>query len=488
MRKIFVFAALLVGAIMAAPEADRVSSLPELNESLPSKHYSGYLNATGGSFLHYYAVEAIEVSPAEAPVVLWMNGGPGCSSMDGWGYELGPFHFKDYNTTGPTLKLNPHTWARIANLVFLEAPPGVGFSYREDGNYTISDSENARNNYAAVKYLFAEKFPEWKTNKFFVAGESYGGIYVPTLAYEIFTHHELTNFQGILVGNGVTSHTYDDFRHGDLAFDHGHGLISEEIFTDIIKYCYTNASRNDDKCNTQTDMYDLQTGLLNFYGAYYKCFEQPSQRWKHIPSLRRSLERQAKKSGTTVNEILGKRGLGVVPPSPPGGQVPCIDSTTMTTYLNKAEVKAALHVHSELTWSICYEINYVEDVFSVVYIWKALINAGKPVLFYSGNVDRAVPYTGTMAWIASGGWNKTHATTAWNFEDPSYPYGPQVGGLYEKYADHFTFIRVNGAGHMVPQFRPAAAFFMFKEYMTSINATSSGEYNAAVRPFALGRN
>ena len=145
--------------VLGAPQKDQVTSLPGLAAQLPSLHYSGYLTALNGSHLHYYLVQAIEVAPATAPLVLWMNGGPGCSSMDGWGYEQGPVHFKDFNSSGPELALNPHTWARIANLVFLEAPPGVGFSYRDDGNYTISDSGNARNNLAAVLDLLTNKFP-----------------------------------------------------------------------------------------------------------------------------------------------------------------------------------------------------------------------------------------------------------------------------------------------------------------------------------------
>jgi len=81
--------------------------------------------------------------------------------MDGWGYELGPFHFKNFNSSGPDITLNPYTWSRRANLIFLEAPPGVGFSYRSDGNYTITDTQNAANNLAAVQDFLFNKFPEF---------------------------------------------------------------------------------------------------------------------------------------------------------------------------------------------------------------------------------------------------------------------------------------------------------------------------------------
>ena len=70
--------ALLVSACCAAPSADVIASLPGWPTGLvlPSTQYSGYLDASDGVHLHYWFVEA-EVDAANAPVVLWLNGGPG---------------------------------------------------------------------------------------------------------------------------------------------------------------------------------------------------------------------------------------------------------------------------------------------------------------------------------------------------------------------------------------------------------------------------
>jgi len=86
---------------------DQIVSLPGFNADLPSKHYSGYLNVTGtGSHLHYYLAQS-ESDPANDPTVFWFNGGPGCSSMDGWAYEQGPF---EISKDGSTLTLRPYRW------------------------------------------------------------------------------------------------------------------------------------------------------------------------------------------------------------------------------------------------------------------------------------------------------------------------------------------------------------------------------------------
>jgi carboxypeptidase C (cathepsin A) len=94
------------------------------------KQYSGYLeiNPSTGKRLHYWFIESFHDAEKD-PVVLWMNGGPGCSSMDGLFYEMGPMHFFGADSRDLTLTFNPYTWTKKASMIFLEAPAGVGFSY-----------------------------------------------------------------------------------------------------------------------------------------------------------------------------------------------------------------------------------------------------------------------------------------------------------------------------------------------------------------------
>ena len=146
---------------------------------LPSRHYSGYLDISDArdesKMLHYWFVEAEQVDPATAPVTLWLNGGPGCSSMDGFFYEMGPLHVNDRDFT--VLDHNPHAWTTISNMIYIEAPVGVGFSYHTLGDQmeSLNDNSTAAMNYMALKRFF-QGFPEYKQNPLYLSGESYAGI------------------------------------------------------------------------------------------------------------------------------------------------------------------------------------------------------------------------------------------------------------------------------------------------------------------------
>ncbi|KAF7131557.1 hypothetical protein RHSIM_Rhsim09G0071300 [Rhododendron simsii] len=113
--------------VLREQELDRVVKLPG-QPPVSFQQYSGYVtvNESHGRALFYWFYEAME-NPETKPVLLWLNGGPGCSSI-GYGAleELGPFLSQKGK---PELMFNNHTWNKAANLLFLESPVGVGFSY-----------------------------------------------------------------------------------------------------------------------------------------------------------------------------------------------------------------------------------------------------------------------------------------------------------------------------------------------------------------------
>ena len=104
--------------------------------------------------MHYWFIES-QQDPSTDPVVLWLNGGPGASSLGGLLYENGPFSIND---DGETLRRNPFSWNQHANMLYLESPVGVGFSFNSSGTYTSGDFLQARDNHEAL-LRFYEKFP-----------------------------------------------------------------------------------------------------------------------------------------------------------------------------------------------------------------------------------------------------------------------------------------------------------------------------------------
>jgi hypothetical protein len=205
-------------AVTPAAAADAVTGLPGWETDagaalpLPSKHFSGYLPVGDGSddrHIHYYHIEA-EIEPEKAPLILWLNGGPGSSSLFGMFTEVGQLVFnrdslRTNSTEAPRLFRNPESWTTFANMVFLESPVGVGWSYcaasLSSGKPCVcNDTSTANENHDAL-LAFTARHPSLKDRPFFVSGESYAGIYIPTLA-EVIMNKGGMNLQGMAVGNG----------------------------------------------------------------------------------------------------------------------------------------------------------------------------------------------------------------------------------------------------------------------------------------------
>lgn len=134
----------------------------------------------GTKELFYWFVEC-QKDPDDAPLILWTNGGPGCSGLAGFLTENGPFRV-GYN--GTSLVHNTHSWNKLANMVFIEQPAGVGFSHYSAGHFEYSDQQCATDNRMFIMKFF-ERYPALQNHPFYLSSESYGGHYLPTLAKEL---------------------------------------------------------------------------------------------------------------------------------------------------------------------------------------------------------------------------------------------------------------------------------------------------------------
>lgn len=516
--KIFFFVASIcllvnVALIGAAPESALVSQLPGFHGSLPSKHYSGYVtivdSAKTEKNLFYYFVVS-ERNPSKDPVVLWLNGGPGCSSLDGLIYEHGPFNFEAGKSKGrmPILHLNPYSWSKVSNVLYLDSPAGVGFSYSKNTSLYITGDKQTASDTQKFLLKWFQEFPEFVSNPFFVSGESYAGVYVPTLSAQIVNgiksgEKPVINFKGYMVGNGVTDEEFDG--NALVPFTHGMSLISDKIFEETKAACkgkFYQIDENNGSCSTMLSKIDLLVNDINIYDILEPCFHSPNEKNgnginerkkngnSNVPKSFQELG-QTEKPMPVRKRIFGRAWPfrapvreGHVPTWPEilrdyqanvlnnanadsdsnalHGYVPCTDDEVARTWLNNAEVRKAIHAAPESAtgaWELCSDnLDYSHDTGSMIPYHKNLTMQGFRALIYSGDHDMCVPYTGSQAWTSSLGYKTLDEWRPWTSND-------QVAGYLQGYDHNLTFLTVKGAGHTVPEYKPREALDFYGRWL-----------------------
>lgn len=483
-------------------DPDRVSSLPGYNGGvLCWEHFAGYLNASEDHQLFYWYHEAIE-SPAEKPLILWLNGGPGCSSLGGMFTELGPFVL-DANLE---ITLNPFSFNRVANLLFLEQPAGVGFSYP---NVKANDTSTAIDTDLALRYFF-RMHPELTGRPFYVMGESYGGHYVPNTVKQIQESNKLLsphskdriNIRGFAVGNGYTDWHLD--FNANVQNGRYHALTSQSLFEKAEAACQGDYARcfwprEDVECPAacgdavRAASTDAMDGSIDIYDIYEDVCLQDSQarietqlttlmghRRDALLNYHNKIDQQQLEQdggeGTTISTSAAssssRRSLQTtISPVFPT----CIDDFT-ERYLNSFEVQEAIHIRSGTIpngrWSDCGNVDYDFNYESELDNYREWTNEGKlEILIYNGDADYILSHMGNSAWIREGlkltkyerEWTKWHGSDG------------QVAGYFETYSTTakggggngipFTFLTVKGAGHMVPKDRPKHALDMLVQFL-----------------------
>jgi len=474
--------ALLVHIIVVsgAPEEALITKVPGFNGALPSKHYGGYItiDETTGKNLYYYFVVS-EGNPIKDPVVLWLNGGPGCSSFDGFVYEHGPFNFKPGNRSGslPQLELNPYSWSKVSNIIYLDSPAGVGLSYSNTpSDYITGDLKTAADSHTFLLKWF-EKYPEFLENPFFISGESYAGIYVPTLSSEVVKGIETglnpaLNFKGYLIGNGCTDAKFDG--NALVPFTHGMGLISDELFKVVNDTCEGNFWNNPNNCcNSNLQKVDREIGNLNIYNILEPCYHSPEIQSvnKKLPQSFRMLGESKTRPFVVRKRMFGRswpfkapvrEGLVSLWPELLGSnEVPCTNDELASIWLGDESVRDYIHARpvNALNWELCTgNIRFNHDAGSMISYHINLTNKGYRALIYSGDHDMCVPYTGSEAWTRSLGYKIVDEWRPWMFD-------AQVSGYTQGYDHNLTFLTVKGSGHTVPEYKPREALAFYSRWL-----------------------
>ncbi|XP_042510756.1 serine carboxypeptidase-like 40 [Macadamia integrifolia] len=420
-------------------EKDKIGKLPG-QPYVKFSQYAGYITVdkSAGRALYYYFAEAVN-NKDKKPLLLWLNGGPGCSSLAyGAMEEHGPFRVY---SDGKTLYRNPYAWNREANVLYLESPAGVGFSYsNRTSDYAKSgDRRTAIDNYAfLVNWL--ERFPEYKTREFYISGESYAGHYVPQLAHAILQENKIAkktiiNLKGLIIGNAVINDDTD--QRGMFEYFWTHALMSDEAYYLINKYCdfSPNAKTQSSQCTKGAQEVNIDLASINIYNIYAPlCF---SNNLTDLP-----------KKASVMNFD------------------PCSDYY-VHNYLNLPDVQEALHANvTKLSydWEPCSNLinNWNDSPSTIIPLLREAMADGVRVWVFSGDIDGRVPVTSTRSSLNK---LKLPVNTTW------YPWfvNKEVGGYTFAYKGYLTFATVRGAGHEVPSYQPVRALALIKHFLSGKN-------------------
>ena len=466
----FVAAVAAFAAVASAkPEDHRVTSLPEMGTFDKYGAFSGYLNIPDTSKkIHYLFFEAQEDSE-NAPVLIWFNGGPGCSSMLGFMQENGPFKLA---SGGSTFHEDAYSWNRETNILYIEQPAGVGYSYCEgQKDCAFDDHTSGQDNLTSVLEWY-NLFPEFKKNELYISGESYGGVYVPYLAHYIVKHNEENadnadafkpNLKGFAVGNGVTNWKYDTTA-AFVDMSYWHSLMSEEQHEQ-----FTNANCDwnmpdmtdvSDECTSLYMGFNDNVSSINVYDIFGTCWGAgpypQSEAPKGFPHLySKDTPRKHRQWVTAEDYTPWLKNLPKTRnPKQLNDLPPCTWGTGLLDWMNSDEVRKAMHIPDYVqAWDLCKgDIDYTSEPQASQWIYEELRGKIK-MLHYSGDTDGAVPTVGTQNWIASLGWDTVD-------EWKQYTVEGQVAGYWESYEGGLTFGTVHGAGHMAPQFKPPQTYHL----------------------------
>jgi len=448
---IFVFCCFVAFVLSVQPDDDLIKNLPgQPKGNFSWRQYSGYrtVDSTTQSQLFYWFIES-QRDPLHDDVVIWFNGGPGCSSLGGFFTENGAWR---PHKNGVDLAINDYSWNQIANVLFIESPIGVGFSHTNDPNqYRTGDDKTANDVYTFLQ-AWLKDFKQYQTSKFWLSGESYAGHYVPEFAQRVLDGNENeegipVNLQGFLVGNAWTSMPIDNY--GAVTFWWTHAIISDETYSGIVANCNfsdVGPLSVGDSCDNFVNRAQSEMGNINIYDIYVNVCTQNF-----------NVVEQLALAGSPVHKFMAKSVKQHWPP-----YHPCTE-TFLATYLNRPEVQKAIHANITYKWNQCSGLvryNYSDVQKSVIPLYQNFLVQNKlKMLVYSGDVDAIVPITGTRDWLRSLNLTIVKAWRPWTLEN-------QVGGYIVEYENGLTFTSVRNAGHMVPSTQPARALFMLNTFIS----------------------
>ncbi|KAL2620780.1 hypothetical protein R1flu_000985 [Riccia fluitans] len=391
-------------------EGSKFEGIPD--EALPTS--SGYLTideAKGTKMFYvYYEATSPPGNLSETPIVLWLQGGPGCSGLLGNFFELGPWVIGADENFHP----NPGAWNRVYGLLFLDNPVGTGFSIAPTPqDVPMSDEEVGRDLYIALTAFYAQN-PGFQTRTLYVTGESYAGKYVPAVGYYTLLQQEketpLFRLGGLAIGNGLTHPQAQIPAYAPAAYymgliDDSQRKLDEKLAEHVVKHIESGRFdlAHDARATLMRALYE-QTGLAT------------------LLDIRRELDYYTYPDG----------------------------STWLSPVVNRKSTKLALGAELTITWEDCTDFVdlafYNQTMQSTKYMVEYALTK-LPVLLYQGQFDLQDGVASNEQWMRKIEWSGI--SDFWASERRVWENGGVTAGHVRTHGN-LSHVVIVGAGHLVP--------------------------------------
>jgi len=452
-------------------ESHLVKNLPLLRTKFPNKQYAGHIPASSMDRNIFYWLIEPEVKDASTPLLIWLNGGPGCSSLIGLFVENGPFRLRKVNNDW-SVGLNPHSWHKLAYVLYIDQPVGTGFSFTTDEKYCKDDQEVNEDFHAFFQNFLtvhAEEFvdPESKSTnrKVFFSGESYAGHYIPSIMSDILRKNDAASpgstdikivLGGAAIGNGWVDPFYQ-YSASLVAYSNG--------FIDLSQWAHLNAAEKEcqddlfkgnmkNRCFTLLDEVIAATSsgslgnrMISIYDA--RVWGESDSRYPPgISDIEAYLGNPS--STSSINADTSKlvlEALHATDAESKAGQK--FEECSDPPYF-------ALH-HQDgqgVTNEIVHILNHKSNI---------------PLLFFNGMEDLVCNHAGNelfldkLSWAHAEEWSISKRY-AWKVSSSSTATDESPAG-YVKSHRNLSLLKIKNAGHMVPMDQPQVAFEMMKTFL-----------------------
>jgi carboxypeptidase D len=456
------------------PDEHLVKDLPLLDsQHFPTQQWAGLLPASSNDdkyfFYWLFAPDNQQKKPdSEIPLLIWLNGGPACSSMDGLFLENGPFRFVVNAETGEyQLQPDEYSWHKLpAYTLYIDQPVGTGLSFTTSKKYPTNDLELCTD-----FYYFLQAFLKLHSDKFvangqmnrdlYFSGESYAGHYNIIYANHILQQNTQPDnirirIKGAAIGNGWVD-PYYQYAGAEAAY--GHGLIGRSevaAFQEKEIQCQRNLEQEKFNTGICFDLVDDIVSQSFGKGSKYKISSYDIRRVEG-PGLAKFPP-----GHTIVEGYLGHWSV-----TGEEGTLPD-DITPRAIQALHAEASVASgQRYKECTDPPYLALAKLDGKGVVPEIVQVLEHPDQvELLFFNGIQDMVCNHVGNeralekLPWKHAEDWNAA-PRYAWSAQAS----GPtQVSGYMREY-QNLKYLKILDAGHMVPLDVPAVAFEMMQTFL-----------------------